>query len=115
MSNVNDRPKQLLIRTQRDDGDRVQLTVQDSGTGFDPQSFEKLFDAFYSTKSEGMGIGLSISRSIIESHRGRIWAAPNDGPGATFSFSIPRLPEGVTRVRSFDSADACWDGVVRNP
>jgi PAS domain S-box-containing protein len=115
MSNVNDRPKQLLIRTQRDDGDRVQLTVQDSGTGFDPQSFEKLFDAFYSTKSEGMGIGLSISRSIIESHRGRLWAAPNDGPGATFSFSIPRLPEGVTRVRSFDSADACCHGVVRNP
>jgi PAS domain S-box-containing protein len=103
MSNVNDRPRQLLIRTERDDGDRVRLTVQDSGAGFEPQSLERLFDAFYSTKSGGMGIGLSVSRSIIESHRGRLWAAPNDGPGATFSFSIPRLPEGVTTVRCFDA------------
>jgi signal transduction histidine kinase len=73
--------------------------------GLDRESLDKLFDAFYTTKSGGMGIGLSVSRSIIESHRGHIWAAPNDGPGATFAFSIPCEPtqpagtaEGVRAV-----------------
>ena len=70
--------------------------VRDAGVGVDPQSMDKLFDAFYTTKSDGMGIGLSVSRSIIERHHGRLWAEPNDGPGATFSFSIPRDPESVT-------------------
>ena len=95
MSNVDDRPRQLVIRTERDENDHVRLTVQDAGVGFEPQDAERLFDAFYTTKSEGMGIGLSVSRSIIERHHGRLWAAPNDGPGATFSFSIPcgREPE----------------------
>jgi signal transduction histidine kinase len=59
---------------------------------------DRLFDAFYTTKNDGMGIGLSVSRSIIESHHGRLWAAPNDGPGATFSFSIPCGPEDVPRA-----------------
>src|ERR1700738_675525 len=103
MSPVEDRPRQLLIRTERDEGDRVRLTVRDSGIGFGPQALDRVFDAFYTTKNDGMGIGLSVSRSIIESHHGRLWAAPNDGPGATFSFSIPRLPEGVTNVRSLDA------------
>jgi signal transduction histidine kinase len=70
------------------------LTVRDAGVGFDRQSLDKLFDAFYTTKSGGMGIGLSISRSIIERHHGRLWAEPNDGPGATVSFSIPFEQEG---------------------
>ena len=100
MSGVDDRPRQLVIRTERDEGDRVRLSVQDAGVGFDPQSVDRLFEAFYTTKSSGMGIGLSVSRSIIESHHGRLWAAPNDGPGATFSFSIPRGPEGVTSAHS---------------
>ena len=91
MVGVDDRPRQLLIRTERDDGDRVRLTVRDAGAGFDRQSMAKLFDAFYTTKSDGMGIGLSVSRSIIERHHGRLWAEPNDGPGATFSFSIPAI------------------------
>ena len=91
MSPVDDRPRQLVIRTARDDADRVRLTVQDAGVGLDMSNLERLFDAFYTTKSDGMGIGLSVSRSIVESHRGRLWAEPNDGPGATFSFSIPRV------------------------
>jgi signal transduction histidine kinase len=71
----------------------VCLAVQDTGVGFDPQHAERLFTAFYTTKSGGMGIGLFISRSIVESHQGRLWAEANDGHGATFSFSIPRSPE----------------------
>ena len=89
MSAVEDRPRQLLVRTERDDEEGVRLTVQDAGVGFDPQAANRLFEAFYTTKDDGMGIGLSVSRSIIESHHGRLWATPNDGPGATFSFSIP--------------------------
>jgi len=96
MSNVDDRPRQLVIRTERDEGDCVRLTVQDAGLGFEGQAVDKLFEAFYTTKSGGMGIGLSVSRSIIESYHGRIWAVPNDGPGATFSFSIPRSHEAAT-------------------
>ncbi len=99
MSDVADRPRQLLIRTERDEGDRVRVTVRDTGMGFGPDGVDRLFEAFYTTKSGGMGIGLSVSRSIIESHRGRLWAAPNDGPGATFSFSIPRESEDVTNAR----------------
>ncbi|MFZ0317882.1 MAG: PAS domain S-box protein [Candidatus Sulfotelmatobacter sp.] len=89
MSAVQDRPKHLLIRTEREECDRVRLTVQDVGVGFDSDAMDKLFQAFYTTKNEGMGMGLSISRSIIESHHGRLWATPNDGPGATFCFSLP--------------------------
>jgi signal transduction histidine kinase len=88
MIEITDRPRQMMIRTERE-GDRVRLTVRDSGVGLDTQKMNRLFDAFYTTKTDGMGIGLSVSRSIIENHRGRLWAEPNDGPGATFSFSIP--------------------------
>src|SRR6266478_838214 len=89
MAGIDDRPRQLMIRTERDPGDRVRLTVKDAGEGFDSRTVDKLFEAFYTTKPSGMGIGLSVSRSIIESHHGRIWAEPNDGPGATFAFAIP--------------------------
>jgi signal transduction histidine kinase len=96
MSVVDDRPRDLLIRTEPDENDRVRLSVKDAGIGFEPQTAAKLFEAFYTTKNEGMGIGLSVSRSIIERHHGRLWATPNDGPGVTFSFSIPCKPEGLT-------------------
>jgi PAS domain S-box-containing protein len=90
MVDVHDRPRQLLIRTEYTGDDRVRLTVRDVGLGLPPQNANALFDAFHTTKSGGMGIGLFVSRSIIEQHRGRLWAEPNDGaPGATFSFSIP--------------------------
>ena len=95
MRGLHDRPRQLLIRTERDEGDRVRVSVRDAGVGLDAQSINMLFDAFYTTKSDGMGIGLSVSRSIIERHHGRLWAAANDGPGATFSFSIPCDPATV--------------------
>jgi len=96
MLGVDDRPRQLLIRTRRDGDDRVHLSVQDSGIGVHPQDCEKLFQPFYTSKSGGMGIGLSVSRSIIERHHGRLWGEPNDGPGAIFSFSIPCTPESAT-------------------
>jgi signal transduction histidine kinase len=95
MSGVEDRPRHLLVRTEREEDDRVRLSVQDAGVGFKPQDVDRLFDAFYTAKSGGMGMGLSVSRSIIESHHGRLWAVLNDGPGAKFSFSIPQRPESA--------------------
>jgi PAS domain S-box-containing protein len=92
MDGVDDRPRQLIVRTQSEGDNRVRLSVEDAGCGVNPPDFERLFEAFYTTKSGGMGIGLSVSRSIIERHQGRLWAEPNNGPGTTFSFSIPRSP-----------------------
>ena len=89
VSGVADRPKQIVIRTARGQDGAAQLTVQDSGVGVVPDDHSKLFEAFYTTKADGMGIGLSVSRSIIESHHGRLWCEPHGGPGATFAFSIP--------------------------
>jgi PAS domain S-box-containing protein len=100
MSTVDGRPRKLLIKTEQDEGDRVRLTVKDTGVGFDPETAGRLFDAFYTTKDDGMGVGLSVSRSIIESHHGRLWAAQNDGPGATFAFSVPRGPTAATGADS---------------
>ncbi|SEB54835.1 PAS domain-containing sensor histidine kinase [Terriglobus roseus] len=79
----------IRIKTDIGDDDSVRLSVTDSGIGFDPELSETLFQAFHTTKTKGMGIGLSVSRSIIEAHRGKIAARPNDGPGSTFEFSIP--------------------------
>ena len=101
MSGVDNRPRQLVIRTERDEGDHVRLSVQDAGVGFEPNDANRLFKAFYTTKSGGMGIGLSVSRSIIESHNGRLWATPNDGPGSTFSFSIPFRRDRLTGGQSY--------------
>jgi len=100
MVDTHGRPRQLLIRTEREDGDRVRVGVRDTGVGFDRQSMDKLFDAFYTTKRDGMGIGLSVSRSIVERHHGRLWAELNDGPGVTFLFSIPRGSDAKTHAAS---------------
>jgi PAS domain S-box-containing protein len=96
MSAVDDRSRQLLIRTEEDENGHVRLTVKDAGVGFTPQAADRLFESFYTTKNDGMGIGLSVSRSIIESHHGRLWATLNTGPGATFSFSIPSGSKNAT-------------------
>jgi signal transduction histidine kinase len=88
MSTVEGRERDLIIRTQRGEGDKVRVSVRDSGIGFDPLSAERMFDAFHTTKPGGLGMGLSISRSIVESHGGRLWATSNDGPGATFQFTL---------------------------
>lgn len=89
MAEIEDRPRIVAVETAVGPEGDVKLLVRDSGIGVDPQIVHRLFDPFYTTKSQGMGVGLSISRTIIENHGGRIWAVPNDGPGATFGFSIP--------------------------
>lgn len=88
LRSVEARPRQIVIRTARDEGG-VRLSVKDCGVGIEPQAITQLFEAFYSTKQGGMGIGLSVSRSIIESHQGRIWAESNEDHGALFAFSLP--------------------------
>jgi PAS domain S-box-containing protein len=95
MQAVDDRPREMVITTGCDNGDKVCLSVQDAGVGLEPQTAEKLFERFFTTKSDGMGIGLSICRTIIEAHHGRIWVTQSDGPGCTFTFSIPQSPEGI--------------------
>ena len=94
VSTVEDRQRDLVIRTQRGEGDEVRVAVQDSGIGFDPMSAERIFDAFHTTKPGGLGMGLSISRSIVENHGGRLWAVLNDGPGATFQFTLCQSSQG---------------------
>jgi PAS domain S-box-containing protein len=90
MSSVEDRARQLVITTQNIDPERLQVTVEDSGTGLDPNTMARIFEPFYTTKSSGMGMGLSISRSIVQNHGGRLWATANDGPGTSFHFTLPK-------------------------
>jgi len=88
MQRVVDRPRELVVRTQQEGTDGIHFAVQDAGTGIEPEIAQRIFEAFYSTKHHGMGMGLSISRSIVEQHGGRLWAVPNDGPGTTFHFTL---------------------------
>jgi signal transduction histidine kinase len=93
MSSVGDRARELRVTTHNLDADQVQVTVEYSGIGIDPQTLDKIFDSFYTTKPTGMGMGLSISRSIVQNHGGRLWATANDGPGTSFHFSLPKYHE----------------------
>ena len=102
MISVGERPRELVIRTHNEEADQVRVTVEDSGVGLDPQSVERIFDAFYTTKRGGMGIGLSISRSIVQNHGGRLWVEANRGPGATFQFTLQKY----NRVARSSSAGA---------
>jgi signal transduction histidine kinase len=98
MSSVADRPRDLVITTRNVEPDQVQVTVEDAGTGLDPTAIDKIFDAFYTTKSGGMGMGLSISRSIVQAHGGRLWAEAKDGPGTLFHFALPKSREEESHV-----------------
>jgi len=89
MQSITDRPRELVIRSEQDDALKVRVTVTDCGVGFSADSANQLFNAFFTTKSSGMGMGLSICRSIIELHGGRIWAVPNVPHGATIHFTLP--------------------------
>ena len=93
MSSVGGRARDLVITTRNLEPDHVQVTVEDSGTGLDPSALDKIFDPFYTTKPGGMGMGLSISRSIIEAHGGRLWATAKDGPGTMFHFTLRTYQE----------------------
>ena len=92
MAEVDDRPRSISIETRADGEANVRLSIKDVGVGIDEQTIKNLFDIFYTSKANGMGVGLSVSRSIVESHKGQLWATANDGHGVTFSFSIPCLP-----------------------
>ena len=93
MSSVEGRPRELVITTRNVEDGQVRVAIQDSGTGLEPQNLEKIFDAFYTTKPAGLGLGLSVSRSIVQKHGGRLWATANDGPGTTFQFTVPKSDE----------------------
>lgn len=89
MDNLNGQPRVLRVSSGLDGPDTVQVSVQDTGVGLSPQQADHLFDPFYTTKPDGIGLGLTISRSIVEAHGGRLWAVPNSGPGVTFQFTLP--------------------------
>jgi signal transduction histidine kinase len=92
MAEMSDRGRELSVRAQRhqiDDGPGVLVSVEDTGPGLEPENLERVFEAFYTTKAKGLGMGLSISRSIVEAHGGRLWVSMNTGPGLTFQFVLP--------------------------
>jgi signal transduction histidine kinase len=95
MQAVTERPRALRIRAQPHESGTVLVAVQDAGIGLDPQSLARLFEPFYTTKPAGLGMGLAISRSIIEAHGGKLWASANSRYGATFHFTLPTEGESV--------------------
>jgi len=97
MQSITDRPRELVIRSEQDGAQQVRVTVTDCGVGFSADNAGQLFNTFFTTKSSGMGMGLSICRSIIELHGGRIWAVPNLPHGASIQFTLPLTPEAVSR------------------
>nr|AAK00173.1 hypothetical 19.8 kDa protein [Bradyrhizobium sp. WM9] len=98
MSDLKEGDRELLITARTDSSNNVLVSFRDTGPGLDPNSADRVFEAFYTTKSDGMGMGLAICHSIIEAHGGRMWAGANDPRGAVFQFSIPIAPEGVDRA-----------------
>jgi len=93
LSGVDDGPREVVVRSDPDGAPGALVTVRDSGPGLDPQSLDRLFEAFYTTKPQGLGLGLAISRRIIEAHGGRLWATANVPQGAVVQFTVPRGSE----------------------
>lgn len=93
MNEVPPAERKLLIRSSQSEHNKVLVEVRDSGSGIDPHNLERIFDAFYTTKADGMGMGLSINQTIIRAHGGRLWAVNNNGRGATFQFTLPTFSE----------------------
>jgi signal transduction histidine kinase len=96
MTEVTDRPRVLTIRSGIDEAEFVLITVEDTGSGLDPAELDRIFDSFYTTKPDGIGVGLSISRSIIEAHGGQLSASPIEPHGACFRFTVPVVDAGST-------------------
>jgi signal transduction histidine kinase len=92
MSSITNRERVLTVKSEEFESDHVLITLQDSGTGIDPAHLDRIFDAFFTTKDRGMGMGLSICRSIIESHGGQLWASPHNPHGTSFYVKLPRAP-----------------------
>jgi signal transduction histidine kinase len=93
LATVPERPRQVWIRVQPEAAGTVRVAVEDTGVGMAQEQLDAIFTAFYSTKAQGLGMGLAISRTIIEQHGGRLWAVPHDGPGATVQFTLRTEPE----------------------
>jgi signal transduction histidine kinase len=100
MTPVADRTRELVIRSRPHDGNQVLVTVEDAGIGIDAANIDQLYDAFFTTKPGGMGMGLSISRSIIQGHGGQLWATPNPTHGAAFHFSVPVMATSAAVVEA---------------
>jgi len=100
MGSVEAGPRELLISTEQNQTKGALVAVRDSGPGLDPENLERVFEAFYTTKTSGMGMGLSICRSIIDAHGGRLWAGVNEPRGAVFQFTLPGAEEEVMDPRS---------------
>jgi two-component system sensor kinase FixL len=96
MSGMGDRPCELAVGSGGSDANDVFVEVRDCGLGLEPANIDRLFDSFYTTKPDGMGMGLAISRSIVEAHGGRLWAIPNKPHGAVFRFTLPVEQESST-------------------
>ena len=89
MRDIDDRQRELAIKTTKAEPDGVLVSIQDSGPGIDPTKLDRIFDAFYTTKPDGLGIGLSVCRTIVEAHGGKLWATAADPHGAVFQFKLP--------------------------
>ena len=89
MSEIGENQRKLLVASEKDGSNGVLVRIQDSGNGLDKESADHLFDAFFTTKARGMGMGLSVSQTILQAHGGRLWATPNSSQGATFQFTLP--------------------------
>jgi two-component system, LuxR family, sensor kinase FixL len=111
MAGVGDRPRELTIASGAGDANTVFVKVQDTGPGIEPADLDRLFQSFYTTKPNGIGMGLAISRSIVEAHGGTLSAAPNQPHGATFQFTVP----ASQTVREYSSTALEAPGIVRSP